>query len=98
MTIFKTKETEFIFGAFTTWDTASWDSSNDIQLKSDPNAFIFSLTNEDNKPYKMKFDADQHECVVYKHPENNVHTNEADKFLDGSQTFQFCEIEVYRKD
>jgi hypothetical protein len=51
LTIFKAKETEFIFGGFT---TAEWDSSN--QYKSDANAFLFSLTNGDNKPVKMKVD------------------------------------------
>jgi len=29
----------------------SWNGSN--QYKSDPNAFIFSLTNQDNRPCKM---------------------------------------------
>ena len=41
--IFKAKGTEFIFGAFT---TATWNCSG--QYQSDPNAFLFSLTNKDN--------------------------------------------------
>ena len=49
LTILKAKGSEFIFGGFT---TAEWDSSS--ELKSDANAFIFSLTNKDNKPLKMK--------------------------------------------
>jgi hypothetical protein len=49
LTILKAKQSKFIFGGYT---TASWDSSN--KFKSDPNAFIFSLTNKDNLPLKMK--------------------------------------------
>lgn len=49
LTILKATTTRFIFGGFTerTWD------GYEIQ-KSDPNAFIFSLINGDNKEYKMK--------------------------------------------
>jgi hypothetical protein len=49
LAIIKTMGNSYIFGAFT---QASWDSSN--QYKSDANAFLFSLTNKDNKPCKMK--------------------------------------------
>jgi hypothetical protein len=51
LTLLKAKESKFIFGGFT---TAAWDSSS--FCKSDSNAFIFSLTNKDNKPVKMKVD------------------------------------------
>ena len=47
--IFKVKQTGFIFGGYT---EAAWDMSEDF--KTDPNAFIFSLTNNDQKPCKMK--------------------------------------------
>ena len=47
--IFKAKGSEFIFGTFT---TAIWDSS--FGYESDQNPFVFSLTNKDNKPCKMK--------------------------------------------
>ena len=67
MTIFKTKRTEFIFGAFT---TATWDSSN--HLKSDPNAFLFSLTNKDNKPCKMKIDENLHKYAILCKSSNGV--------------------------
>jgi hypothetical protein len=43
-TIFKAKESGFAFGGFT---SVEWDSSSGH--KSDPNAFLFSLTNKDNK-------------------------------------------------
>jgi hypothetical protein len=49
LTIIKAKGTSFIFGGFT---SISWDSLG--QHKSDPNAFLFSLTNKDNKPFKMR--------------------------------------------
>jgi len=45
LTILKAKHSSYIFGGFT---TVEWDSSS--IYKSDPNAFIFSLTNYDNQP------------------------------------------------
>jgi hypothetical protein len=42
LTILKSKGNEFIFGGLT---TAEWDCSD--KYKSDPYAFIFSLTNKD---------------------------------------------------
>ncbi len=64
LTIIKANGSEFIFGGFT---TVSWDSSNG--WKSDPNAFIFSLTNKDNQPLKMKVDLDEHESAIRCYPE-----------------------------
>jgi len=64
LTILKAKESEFIFGGFT---KAAWDSSN--REKIDPNAFIFSLTNKDNKPLKMKIDPNRHQAAIYCHSE-----------------------------
>ncbi len=125
LSICKAKQSSYIFGGFT---TAKWDSlSGDI---SDANAFIFSLTNKDNKPFKMKVKPDEHGgaiwcassfgpsfagdiCIVsnsnttisysnlgfsYKHPQYAWGTNEAQKFLAGSQFFQLDEIEVYQKE
>jgi hypothetical protein len=48
LTIIKAKSSGFIFGGYT---DAEWQSSGGD--KSDPNAFIFSLINKDNKPCKM---------------------------------------------
>ena len=59
LTIIKVCGTSFIFGAFT---TAVWDCSN--QFKSDPNAFLFSLTNKENKPCKMKIDSNRHQYAI----------------------------------
>ena len=53
LTIFKAKESKFIFGGFT---SVSWGSSN--KYKSDSNAFLFSLTNKDNKSLIMKINPD----------------------------------------
>ena len=47
--ILKAEGSSFIFGGFTSTD---WDCSG--LYKSDPNAFLFSLTNRDNIPSKMK--------------------------------------------
>jgi len=49
LTIIKAKGTSYIFGGYT---SINWGSS--YQYKSDPNAFMFSLTNRDNRPSKMK--------------------------------------------
>jgi hypothetical protein len=48
-TILKALGSSYIFGGFT---SINWDCSG--QFKSDPNAFLFSLTNKDNKPYKIR--------------------------------------------
>jgi hypothetical protein len=60
LTILKAKASGFIFGGYTTVD---WDCSNNF--KSDPNAFIFSLTNKDNQPMTMKILPDRHEGAIY---------------------------------
>ena len=48
LTLIRAKQTGYIFGGFT---SVAWASTN--QFKSDPNAFVFSLTNKDNTPCKM---------------------------------------------
>jgi hypothetical protein len=63
MTILKAKQSEFIFGGFT---SVTWDSLNKSKL--DPNAFIFSLTNKDNIPLKMKADPNKHHCAIVSGP------------------------------
>jgi hypothetical protein len=62
LTIFKTTGTSFIFGGYT---TASWESCEPGKYKSDPNAFLFSLTNGDNKPCKLKIDKSDHAKAIY---------------------------------
>ena len=59
LTIFKSKGSEYIFGGFT---AMSWDSTSGC--KSDQNSFIFSLTNKDNRPVKMKIDPNRHEYGI----------------------------------
>jgi hypothetical protein len=62
LTIFKAKQSSYIFGGFT---TVNWESCPDPgKPKSDPNAFIFSLTNKDNKPLKMKIDPNKHQHAI----------------------------------
>jgi hypothetical protein len=48
LSIIKVKDKPHIFGGYT---EATWE---DKTYKQDPNAFIFSLVNNDNKPIKMK--------------------------------------------
>ena len=64
LTILKAKGGSNIFGGFT---TVSWDSTS--QWKSDQNAFLFSLTNKDNLPLKMKIEPNRHHCAIYCNPE-----------------------------
>jgi hypothetical protein len=49
LTILKANGSSYVFGGFT---SINWNCSNDY--KSDPNAFLFSLTNRDNQPSKMR--------------------------------------------
>jgi hypothetical protein len=49
LTLLKANGTSYIFGGFT---SITWNGS--FLTKSDPSAFLFSLTNKDNQPYKMK--------------------------------------------
>jgi hypothetical protein len=48
LTILKAKGSPYVFGGFT---SINWNSTN--AHKSDPNAFLFSLTNKNNQPSKM---------------------------------------------
>jgi hypothetical protein len=49
LTILKAKGSSYIFGGFT---SITWDCSSGF--KSDPNAFLFSLTNRDSQPCKIR--------------------------------------------
>jgi hypothetical protein len=60
LTILKAKQSSYIFGGFT---SVAWDRS--FFYKPDPNAFLFSLTNMDNRPLKMKVDPKRHENAIY---------------------------------
>jgi hypothetical protein len=60
LTILKAKESFHVFGGFT---TVNWDSSS--KFKTDPKAFIFSLTNKDNIPLKIKIEPNRPHCAIY---------------------------------
>ena len=61
LTIFKAKGSYNIFGGYT---TVAWESS----MKSDPDAFIFSLINKDNEPLKMNIDPSRHQSAICCNP------------------------------
>jgi hypothetical protein len=62
LTIFKAKGSSYIFGGYT---TVKWESCpKPGKAKSDPNAFIFSFTNNDNRPLKMKIDPNKHQYAI----------------------------------
>ena len=53
------KANGFIFGGFT---SVTWESSD--KYKSDPNAFLFSLTNKDKKPCKMEINPNKQQYAI----------------------------------
>jgi hypothetical protein len=61
LTILKAKQSSYIFGGFT---SVTWESPANGKFKSDANSFIFSLTNKDNKPVKMKVDPNRHDWAI----------------------------------
>jgi hypothetical protein len=65
LTILKAKHSSYIIGGFT---TVSWDSTS--QWKSDPNAFIFSLTNKDNQPVQMRINSNRHKFAIFCHSDD----------------------------
>jgi hypothetical protein len=62
LTILKAKYSSYIFGGFT---SVSWESPANGKFKSDANAFIFSLTNKESQPLKMKIDPHEHHRAIF---------------------------------
>jgi hypothetical protein len=62
LTILKAKQSSYIFGGFNRVD---WDLLYPKgKYKLDPNAFLYSLTNRDNQPLKMRINPDeQHHAI-----------------------------------
>jgi len=61
LTILKAHGSSYIFGGFASsdWGNLRWDPFN-----TDPNAFLFSLTNKDNQPRKMKQISNTNESII----------------------------------
>jgi len=97
LTILKANGSGFIFGGFT---TVAWDSSSG--WKSDPNAFLFSLTNKDNRPVKKKYNksfcqyaigCDAARCGPIFGRDNDIHVaNNANTTWDSH-----CKLEIVHK-
>jgi hypothetical protein len=64
LTVYKAKESSYIFGGFT---TAKWHQL--YEYISDSNAFLFSLTNKDDKPCKMNINPNQSQYAIYGGPD-----------------------------
>lgn len=62
LTIIKALGTNYIFGGFA---EASWTSSHGY--KSDPKAFLFSLTNKDEQPIRIPVDPSRSDYSLYMH-------------------------------
>jgi BTB/POZ domain-containing protein KCTD9 len=62
LTLLRAKHSKFIFGGFT---MAKWESSPKGKWKSDRNAFIFSLTNKDSRPVKIKIDPNEYHRAIF---------------------------------
>jgi len=60
LTIFKAQESSYIFGGFT---TGVWHKSN--SYITDSNAFLFSLTNKEDKPCKMDINPNRSQYATY---------------------------------
>ena len=58
--VIKASETNFIFGGYT---SVKWSPAISY-YKADPNAFLFSLTNKDNQPCKMKIDSSKQDKAI----------------------------------
>jgi hypothetical protein len=61
LTISKAKQSEFIFGGFT---SVRWESYTRGGYKSDANAFLYSFTNGDKKPLKIKVDPNEQAFAI----------------------------------
>jgi len=63
LTILKAKQSSYIFGGF---NGADWDLLYPKgKYKLDPDAFLFSLTNRDSQPIKMKINPNEHRHAIY---------------------------------
>ncbi len=60
LTIVRVKGKSYLFGGFT---KATWDCSN--KYKSDPDAYLFSLTNKENKPCKMNIVSRRGQSAIF---------------------------------
>ncbi len=60
LSICKAHDSSYIFGGF-----ASVTFNGSEIFKSDPNAFIFSLTNKDNKPIKININPNNYEYAIF---------------------------------
>jgi hypothetical protein len=76
LTIIKVKDKSHIFGGYT---EATWEDYN--TYKQYPNAFIFSLVNNDNKPIKMKANQNIQQAIY-------CHTSYGPIF--GGSDFEIC--------
>ena len=63
LTLLKAKQSAFIFGGFT---SVKWESCGHARKwKADSSAFLFSLTNRENTPCKIKIDPSQSHKAIY---------------------------------
>jgi hypothetical protein len=61
LTILRLNGSSNIFGGIT---SVSWQSSAKGKWDSNANAFVFSLTNKDNTPLKMKIDPNRQKFAI----------------------------------
>jgi hypothetical protein len=62
LAIFKAKDSSFLFGGYT---AIAWEYLSQGRYKSDPAAFIFSLTNKDKKSFKSKIQPNLRGIAIY---------------------------------
>jgi hypothetical protein len=90
LTIFKAKDTSYIFGGYT---SASWESLPG-KHKSDPTAFIFSLTNKDKQPFKSKIKPNQHDKAVYCCSEEGPSFGDSDIIITNNFNSELCSSDI----
>jgi hypothetical protein len=82
LTLIRAKETSYIFGGYTekAWDSFSLE-------KSDPNAFIYSLTNARNQPTKIPVDPCNVQDAIYCNSERGPTFGSDDICIDNSKMY-----------
>jgi hypothetical protein len=92
LTIIKAKETSYIFGGYT---EKAWDSFS--LKKSDPNAFIYSLTNAHNQPIKIPVDPCNVQDAIYCDSEQGPTFGLDDICIENSKMYGSNNVSIWRK-
>ncbi len=92
LTLIRAKETSYIFGGYTekAWDSFSLE-------KSDPNAFIYSLTNARNQPTKIPVDPCNVQDAIYCNSEQGSTFGSDDICIENSKMYGSNNVSIWKK-